>query len=158
VGVGPSEYKDALRKFASGVALVTVSADGRVHGMTATSFASVSLDPPLVLVCLEKGSRTRAMLLSSKTFAVSLLGAGQEAVAHAFATVGHKSFDNVPHRLGHNGAPLIEGAIAWIECDVHSIVEGGDHDVVIAEVIACTATDGAPLLYYNRDYRSFKSR
>jgi flavin reductase (DIM6/NTAB) family NADH-FMN oxidoreductase RutF len=158
VGVGPSEYKDALRKFASGVTLVTVAADGDVHGMTASSFASVSLDPPLIVVSLEKGSRTREMVLASRRFIVNILSNDQEDIAHAFATVGHKSFESLPHRLGQDGAPLIDGAIAWIECDVRDIVDGGDHDVVIAEVVACSTAEGSPLLYYNRDYRSLNSQ
>jgi flavin reductase (DIM6/NTAB) family NADH-FMN oxidoreductase RutF len=158
MAVGPDDYKDALRKFASGVTVVTVAAEGRVHGMTATSFASVSLEPPLVLVSLEKSSRTRAMVVSSMAFAVNVLRESQEDIAHAFARPGRKSFDGLTTHAGKSGAPLLDDAIAWIECDVHSVVDGGDHDVVLGEVVACTAYPGAPLLYYNRDYRAFSGR
>lgn len=158
MGVGPDEYKDTLRLFASGVTLVTVASEGKLHGMTASSFTSLSLDPPLVLVCLEKGSRTRDMVLSSQAFAVNVLGAAQENVAHFFATVARKSFDHVAHRSGRNGAPLLDEAIAWIQCDVHNIVDGGDHDIVIGEVVECSSTGGAPLLYFDRRYRSLESQ
>jgi flavin reductase (DIM6/NTAB) family NADH-FMN oxidoreductase RutF len=156
MGVGPDEYKDTLRLFASGVTIVTVASHGKVHGMTASSFASLSLDPPLVLVCLEKGSRTRAMVIQSHAFAVNVLSAAQETVAHAFSKVGEKHFDHLAHRPGRHGEPLLDDAIAWIQCDVQSIVDGGDHDIVIGEVVECYAREGPPLLYFDRRYRSLE--
>jgi flavin reductase (DIM6/NTAB) family NADH-FMN oxidoreductase RutF len=158
MGVGPDEYKDALRKFATGVTLVTVASRGHVHGMTATSFTSLSLDPPLVLVCLEKGSRTRALVIESRAFAVNVLDASQENIAHAFATAGRKSFEDLSHRPGRHGAPLVDGAIAWIQCDVMDVFDGGDHDIVVGEVVECLPGDGSPLLYFDRRYRSFDAR
>ena len=157
MGVGPDEYKDTLRKFATGVTLVTVASGGQFHGMTASSFASLSLDPPLILVCLEKGSRTRAMVVASKSFAINILDATQEGIAKAFSTSGPKSFQDIAHRPGRNGSPLLEDAIAWIQCDVRNTVDGGDHDIVIGEVVECSNAEGPPLLYFDRHYRSLSS-
>ena len=149
--VDPQDFRSALGRFASGVTVVTVSANGRKHGMTASSFASVSLEPPRILVCLDKSSTTRALL--SDSFAVNILSAEQEGISRSFAGTGEKSFDEMPHESGTNGAPLIHGALAWIECSTSSIVDGGDHDIIVGDVTACTYSDGVPLLYYSRSYR-----
>lgn len=125
--------------------------------MTASAFASVSLDPPRVLVCLDKGSRTRALLADQSTFAISILSADQEDVSRKFADTGPKPFGELIHKRGENGAPLLDGAIAWIECSVSEIIDGGDHDIVLGEVTACTPSDGAPLLYFDRTYRSLSN-
>jgi flavin reductase (DIM6/NTAB) family NADH-FMN oxidoreductase RutF len=154
MAVGTDEFKDALSKFASGVTIVTVAKDGDMHGMTASSFASVSLLPPLVLVCLERTSRTRSLVLSSGAFAVNVLADHQEPISRTFSGQGPKTFDSLPHKSGRSGAPLLSEAIAWIECTIHSVIEAGDHDLVIGDVIACDAGEGSPLLYYRRRYRS----
>jgi flavin reductase (DIM6/NTAB) family NADH-FMN oxidoreductase RutF len=153
VPVSAEDFKQALRQFASGVTIVTVSSNGKLHGATASSFASVSLEPPLILVCLDKTSQTRALLLEEGAFAANVLGSEQEEVARAFSVRGVKPFDRLPHRLGVDGAPLLEGAIAWIECRVHQVVDAGDHDIIIGEVIACSTGSGAPLVYYDAAYR-----
>ena len=152
--VGPEEYRTALRRFASGITVVTVANETELHGMTASSFAAVSLVPPMVLVSLEKGSHTRSLVLSSQEFAVNVLADHQEDVARAFSQAGHKPFENTKYKLAANGAPLLDGALAWLECDVHTTVDAGDHDVVIANVKSCDAREGSPLVYFNRDYRS----
>jgi 3-hydroxy-9,10-secoandrosta-1,3,5(10)-triene-9,17-dione monooxygenase reductase component len=154
MAVTSQEYRDALSKFASGVTIVTVTAGGRPHGMTASAFAAVSLEPPLVLVCLEKTSRTRALVLETGIFAVSILVEDQQEIAKAFSRPGKKPFDELSHRAGKNGSPLLDGAIACVECTVESVVGGGDHDVVIGEVTACEPRGGQPLVYFNRGYRS----
>jgi flavin reductase (DIM6/NTAB) family NADH-FMN oxidoreductase RutF len=156
MGVDPSEYKNSLRKFASGVGLVTVATNGNLHGMTVSSFASLSLDPPLVVACLENGSRTRAMVFESRAFSVNILAAHQTHIARAFAAAGPKTFDGLAFHSGRKGAPLLDDAIAWIECDVQEIVDGGDHDIVVGEVMSCTANEGTPLLYFDRHYHSFE--
>ena len=154
--VGPEDYKRALRKFASGLTVVTVADGDEVHGMTASSFASVSLRPPLVLVCLEKTSRTRALVLASRTFAVNVLAEGQEWTARAFSQAGAKPFDRLAHRRGITGAPLFEGALAWLECGIAEVVEAGDHDIVIGDVIWCDAAEGAPLIHFDQANRSLR--
>ena len=152
--VTPEDFRNALSRFASGVTIVTVSSDGELHGMTASAFASVSLDPPRILVSLDKTSRTRSMLAEIGSFAVNILSGGQESISRSFAVSGPKPFDTLSHKLGENGAPLLDGAIAWMECSVVQIVDGGDHDIVIGDVTASVAADGDPLIYFNRTYRS----
>jgi flavin reductase (DIM6/NTAB) family NADH-FMN oxidoreductase RutF len=145
-----------MRCFASGVTIVTVASDAGPHGMTATSFAAVSLDPPLVLVCLEKGSRTRSLIWENGTFAINVLGVDQKEVSREFATRGDKSFDDLPHHLGETKAPLLDGSVASVECRSKEWIDAGDHDVVIAEVLACEIGTGDPLIYYERDYRTLR--
>jgi flavin reductase (DIM6/NTAB) family NADH-FMN oxidoreductase RutF len=154
MAVSPDDFRRALRKFVSGVTIVTVSADGELHGATASSFASVSLEPPLILVCLDKTSHTRELLLKTDSFAVNVLGADQADVARAFSLRGQKPFDSLRHHAGSQGAPLFDDSIAWIECKTERVVDAGDHDIVIGEVTSCDATDSMPLVYYEADYRS----
>lgn len=149
--VSGEEFRTALSRFASGVTVVTVGSDGRLHGMTASSFASVSLEPPRILVCLDKSSRTRSLL--SDSFAVNILSDKQEEISRSFAHAGDKPFGSLSHELGAIGAPLIHGALAWIECTTSSIVDGGDHDIVIGDVVGCSSIDGPPLVYFEREYR-----
>lgn len=154
--VDPDGFKRALRRFASGVTVVTVAHDSELHGMTASAFASVSLEPPLVLVCLDKASRTRALILENGLFAINILAAGQEELSRAFSKSGVKPFDRLDHRPGATSSPLLEGAIAWIECTLEQMVEAGDHDVFIGKVITAEARDGEPLLYYEQNYRALR--
>ena len=152
--VSPEEYKAAGSRFASGVTIITVAHDGEVHGMTASSFTTVSLDPPLILVSLERDSTTRKMVVEAETFAVNILSREQESIARSFAQSGSKSFEGIPHRIGPSGAPVLEGALASLGCCTTEVVEAGDHDLFIAEVTSCESRDGEPLLYFDRAYRS----
>lgn len=154
MAVGPDEYRQALRKFASGITVVTVTETDGFHGMTASSFAAVSLIPPQILVCLEKTTRTRGLVLDARAFAVNLLGDHQENVARSFSLPGSKPFSELKYKIGQTGAPLLEGAIAWIECTIAQVHDAGDHDVVIGEVISCERRDGFPLVYFDGAYRS----
>lgn len=153
MGVTPEEFRKALSRFASGVTIVTVATDDAMHGMTASSFASVSLEPPLILVVLDKSSHTRELVMHRRAFAVNVLGADQETISRAFARSGHKPFDELTYHLS-DGLPLLDGAIAWIECSIFRVVDGGDHDIVIGEVTNCSTREGTPLIYYERAYRS----
>ena len=153
--VDPDEFKTALSRFASGVTVVTVGVEGKLHGMTASSFASVSLEPPRILVCLDKSSRTRALL--SDAFAVNILSSQQQEISRGFAHAGDKPFGSLSHEIGTTGAPLIHGSLAWIECRTASIVDGGDHDIVVGDVVACRTGDGEPLIYFAREYRALQT-
>ena len=134
---------------------MTVTAgDGVPHGMTASSFASVSLEPPLILVCLAKSSRTRELVLETRTFAVNILASGQQEIARAFAERGTKPFATLSYRSGANTAPLLDGTIGWLECSTHEVLKAGDHDIVVGRVSACGTAPGDPLVYYERAYRS----
>ncbi|GAA1074253.1 flavin reductase family protein [Kitasatospora arboriphila] len=159
---GPDEFRAALSQLASGVALVTANdpEDGEDAGMTATSFLSVSLEPPLVLISVREDSRMDDVLTRAETWAVSLLAEEQRTAASRFAMKGRLSdrllFADTPHRRGeHSGAPLIEGALATVECRTEQRVTAGDHVLVIGRVLeARVQQPGAkPLLYFRGDYR-----
>jgi len=137
--------------------VVTTARGGELHGMTASSFASVSLDPPLVLISLDKSSRTRGIVLEVGTFAINILSDKQEQVARSFAVQGVKTFDTVPHHLDTSGAPFLDEALASLSCRTVEVVAGGDHEVFIAEVIAVETRPGEPLLYFDRGYRRLSS-
>lgn len=153
MSVTSDEYRAAARLFASGVTVVALVHEDGLHGMTASSFASVSLEPPLVLVCLDKSSRTRELLVETGRFAVNVLGEGQEDVAVAFARSGDKPFEEIGHRIDHPGAPFLEGAIAMLACTTDNVVAGGDHDIFIGEVTATEIRPGPPLVYFDQAYR-----
>lgn len=157
MAVSPDAFRNALRRFASGVTIVTVAAADELHGMTASSFASVSLTPPLVLVCLDKTSRTLTLVAETGSFAVNLLRADQQEASRAFARPGVKPFASIPHRRGLNGAPVLDDAIAVLECTTYRVFEAGDHEVVLGEVTAATVATGDPLVYYDGAYRSLRS-
>ena len=154
--VDPENYRRALRRFASGVTVVTVDHEGELHGMTASSFASVSLEPPLILVCLDQTSRTRALILEKGTFAVNVLADDQEGISRSFSRRGTKPYDELPHHPGATGDPLLDGAISWLECRLAQMHPAGDHDIFVGEVLACGDRDGTPLLYYDQKYRSLR--
>ncbi len=157
MAVSAEDFRNALRKFATGVTIVTVASDDDLHGMTASAFASVSLDPPLVLVCLDKTSRTRSLVARTGEFAINVLRSDQEEMSRAFSRPGIKPFDTIGHRRGSNGAPLLDGAIAVLECTTYRVFEAGDHEVVLGEVGACAFADGEPLVYFEGSYRSLRS-
>jgi flavin reductase (DIM6/NTAB) family NADH-FMN oxidoreductase RutF len=157
MAVSPDAFRSALRRFASGVTIVTVAAGDELHGMTASSFASVSLTPPLILVCLDKTSRTLTLVAETGAFAVNVLRSDQQETSRAFSRPGLKPFASIPHRPGANGAPLLDGAIAHLECTTYRVFEAGDHEVVLGEVTATSAPGGEPLVYYDGAYRSLRS-
>lgn len=152
MSVSPDELKRAVRHFASGVTIVAAVEDDVPHGMTASSFASVSLQPPLVLVSLEEGSRTRALIGTTGRFAVNILRIDQMEIARAFARSGDRSFDALPHTL-QDGFAFLDDAIANLGCVTTSVVPAGDHEIFIAEVVATRAAGGDPLVYHDRTYR-----
>lgn len=152
--IDDATFKLGMSHFASGVTLVTTEHEGERYGMTVASFASLSLRPPLVLVCLEKSARTHEAVTASGVFGVSMLARNQEALSGRFASrkIDDK-FAGVPTRRGELGVPLIEGAICTLECRVHDLVKQGDHTIVVGEVIDVQAEEGAPLLYFRSGYR-----
>lgn len=164
--VPPEEFRDATRLLAGHVAVVATTARGRAHAITATSWTWVSIDPPLVLVCLHEDARITEAVEESAVFGLSVLGADPAATAAArwLATGGRPTLgqlDRVPHALGPaTGAPLVDGALLALECTVSATHPGGDHVVVVGEVVGqrVAALDGSlrppPLLYCGRDYHT----
>ena len=152
-------FRAALSRFASGVTVVTTrDAHGMDHGMTATSFASVSLDPPLILVCVDHTATMANAIMSGEYFAVHILAEGQASVSSGFAR--REATDKFAGRRLSRGAgsiPLLDDALAQLECRVHARHPAGDHTVVIGEVIGCTLSEGddTPLLYFRSRYGKF---
>jgi flavin reductase (DIM6/NTAB) family NADH-FMN oxidoreductase RutF len=156
----PDEFRAALTQLAAGVALVTASDAGDDAGMTATSFLSVSLEPPLVMVSVREDSRMDELLSRVGLWAVSLLGEQHKAVASRFAMKGRLSdrllFADTPHHRSElTGSPLVDGALATVECRTEQRITAGDHTLVIGRVLRATVPDpdGRPLLYFRGGYR-----
>lgn len=149
-----SDMKSVLSSFCTGVAVITAcGADGRPVGMAVQSFSSVSLDPPLVCFCPARTSTTWPRIQAAGAFAVNILAADQQGLCRRFAVTGGDKFAGTPWRAGGNGAPLLDGVLATVECDVEAVLDGGDHAIALGRVTALTAhREGAPLLYFRRTY------
>lgn len=156
MSIDANQFKNALKLWASGVTVVTANSETKgLKGMTATSFSSVSLDPPQILVCLNQSTDTGEVLLSERQFAINILNSEQQEVSNQFA--GGKSqeerFASVDWQAGDNGAPLLTEALASLECKLVQQVSAGTHWIVIGEVEKVVCRSGDPLLYYSGAYR-----
>ncbi|MBD9355646.1 flavin reductase family protein [Methylomonas albis] len=157
MSVEATQFKNALKLWASGVTVVTTQGrDNQPRGMTATAFSSVSLDPPQILVCLNQATDTGAALLESRRFAVNILNSAQEDVSNQFAgsTTQEQRFASIAWQEGENGAPILSEALAVLECRVVQQVQAGSHWVIIGEVDSVACREGGPLLYYHSAYRT----
>lgn len=152
-GVEPPLFRQLLGRFATGVTVLTTRGPrGEPIGMTASSVASVSLDPPLVLVSVEKTHDMHAALEHGSHFVVNVLSSEQEALSRRFAAEEPDRFRGVSYRENDRGIAVIDGVVAHIECEKRSAVPGGDHTVFIGLVVGGDATDRRPLLYYRGGY------
>ncbi len=150
------DFRKIMGSFATGVTVITTNVDGRLHGMTASAFASLSLEPLLVLVCVDKTATSHDLIARSGCYAVNILPREQEHISNNFA---RKDADrqleiaDLPHRLGVTGAPLLEGCIAYVDCRVVNAYDGGDHTIYVGQV-----EDGAvpnsepPLIFFRGRY------
>jgi flavin reductase (DIM6/NTAB) family NADH-FMN oxidoreductase RutF len=147
----PSELRAVMACVPAGVTVVgTRDREGRALGLTVSSFTSVALDPPLVLVCIGRASASHAHLIESRTFAITVLAAAQEDVARRFARPPSEGrFDEFPWRPAPSGNPVLEGSTAWVDCAIEETMQAGDHTVIVARVLACGATD-VPALVNHR--------
>jgi len=153
MSVDSREFRRTLAQFASGVTVVTTrDATGRPHGLTASSFCSVSLDPPLVLVCLDNRLEARRAVAEVGHFAVSVLAETQESLSRQFATGGPDKFAGVELSSGESGAPLVAGALAHIECRLKDAHVAGDHTIFVGIVERASVGAGRPLLYHGSAY------
>jgi flavin reductase (DIM6/NTAB) family NADH-FMN oxidoreductase RutF len=153
MSVSPSEFRRALGNFATGVTVVTArGANGAQIGITVSSFASLSLDPPLVLFCLDRQATCFATLRRAKQFAINVLNDGQADLSRLFADRKADKWRNVEAISGACGAPLIEGCIAHIECRREASREGGDHVIMVGRVERVATFPGRPLLYHRSGY------
>ena len=160
MSVAPDDFRQALARFASGVTIVTTMRDEDIPlGVTVSAFSSVSLEPPLVLVCLDQYTQHLTSYLGGKHFNISILEASQSAISNRFASQSDTSpFDDVPHFAGENGVPLISEALVSIECAYFSDHVAGDHTILIGEVQkAYWEEEGAPLIYWRSQYRALAS-
>ncbi|MFN0148792.1 MAG: flavin reductase family protein [Dehalococcoidia bacterium] len=155
--VSPDDFKGALGSWAAGVTVVTTRYNDHVYGLTVSSFSSLSVDPLLVLVCIMNTNRLMEMLSHSRTFAVSILAEGQDEISGYFSRSGRepvKQFEDFGTIEWHTGSPIIEGAVAHLDCELESLVPGGDHTIAIGRVVgAAFDPTRLPLIYYRRGYR-----
>jgi len=150
--VTENEFRDTLARWASGVTVVTARADGEPVGMTAASFSSLSLDPPLVLVCVATSAQAHAGLVGAPGFAIHVLGASQAEMSARFARPGPGKFADLPDERGAFDAPLLPYGVARLVCERHDAVDGGDHTILIGRVVSTDLAGTDPLLYCNRAY------
>lgn len=159
--LGADTFRAVIGRFASGITIITtVDEDGTDHGMTATAFCSVSLAPPLVLVCVDESATMHRVIARSTHFAVNILSADQEELSRRFGsgepqrggTPEADRFDGVGYSRAVSGAALLNDALAHIECRVHARHAAGDHVIVIGEVELAVAHDARPLVYYRSGY------
>lgn len=155
---GGAEFRATLGAFATGVTVITTRGADHPYGMTANAFSSVSLDPPLVLVCVISRTVGAQMIERNGVFAVNILGRHQEPLSRYFASrdrpSGTESFREIPHMEAVTGSPILEGTAGYLDCRLHAAHEAGDHIIFIGEVIALGAdAEVAPLLFHNGRYR-----
>lgn len=151
--IDDAQFKLAMSHFASGVTVVTTANEGTLYGMTVASFASLSLNPPLVLVCIEKSVKTHDAIIAAKKFGVSILAEGQDALSNRFASRSDEKFTGLTMDECELGVPLVPGAICTLECTLFNQLPGGDHTIFIGEVLHARSADGTPLVYWRSGYR-----
>lgn len=157
MSLSQEQFRAAMACFATGVTVITVDYEGEVQGMTANAFASVSLDPLLVLVCVDKGAKTHAHLHARKRFGVNVLSESQRAVSEYYA-LPERTHDRAEQVAGARfdrtaqGTPVLHGALAYLECRLHTPQDAGDHTIFIAEVENVVLRGGDPLLYFQSTY------
>lgn len=149
-------FRQSLRRWASGVTVVTSRSGDELHGMTVSAFSSVSADPPLVLVCANRSSKTHGVIRTGGVFAVNVLAADQQDLSGRFASTKLEGsrFDGVPHFIGTSGAPVLEGTVVTLECRTKNAYDEGSHTIYVGEVLAAHMTDKDPLVYYAGAYRA----
>lgn len=146
-------FREVLGQFATGVTIVTTRDNhGRPHGLTANAFTSVSLDPPLVLVSVDKKAESHEHIGKSRFFCVNILGEGSEELSNRFARHGVDKFAGISHADRHTGAPVLDDAIAWIDCHLDQVYDGGDHTLFLGRVVGLHNKGGRPLLFFDGKY------
>jgi flavin reductase (DIM6/NTAB) family NADH-FMN oxidoreductase RutF len=145
-----------MKRFATGVTIVTTAHDGAIHGFTVNAFASVTADPPTVLVCVNKTARAHPLIAESGAFCVNILGLEQRGIAEKFTTSEpQERFQGLTHRAGPTGSPIIDGVLAYVDCQVDSEMTAGTHTIFIGKVLEAGDREGPPLGYYDRAFRNF---
>ncbi len=155
--VSTDAFKSAMRRFASGVCIVTTQANGIVHGFTVSAFTSVSAEPPQVLVCVNRTATAHPLISSAGRFCVNILGVEQRALAERFSG-GDKAtrFAGIDYRLGPAGSPILPDVLAFFDCTLAEEYSAGTHTIFVGNVIEAGDRPGAPLGYYDRGYHDFR--
>ncbi len=156
-----ADFRSTVGAFATGVTVITTDGDADVYGMTANAFSSVSLDPPLILVCVISGTTGAEMIERNGAFAVNILGAHQEPISRFFSSRdrprGKAAFESIPHYTVVTGSPILERAAAYLDCQLAARHEAGDHDIFIGEVVALgVEQDSRPLLFHGGGYAALR--
>jgi flavin reductase (DIM6/NTAB) family NADH-FMN oxidoreductase RutF len=156
--VNSDQFRAALGRFASGVTVVTTKdASGTVHGITVSAFCSVSLEPPMVLICIEKTAGSHYAFEESNVFVVNILPEGSAAVSEQFASLQPNKFDGVEFTPGIEGVPVFQSTLATLECRVKFAYHGGDHSIFVGDVERVAVYDGRPLVYFRGEYGRFST-
>ncbi len=157
-GFTSKDFRSAVGTFATGVTVVTTRGEDHAYGMTANAFSSVSLDPPLILVCVISPSEGSRHIETNQCFAVNILHAEQEPISRYFASRdrprGRDAFAEVDHHIGASGSPIIKGAVGYLDCRLHAAHDAGDHQIFIGEVLEIGFDpEGEPLVFHGGGYK-----
>ena len=152
--VSSDEFRRACGRFATGVSIASVlDAEGGPHGLTVSSFTSVSLEPPLILICLGHAVTVIDHFRAAKYFGINILTADQRDLSERFARKGEDRFNGLRRERGSTGVPLIPGLLGSIVCEIRQRIPSGDHDIFVGEVVATRVGEGSPLIYFGSRYR-----
>ena len=161
MALDPETLRQTMRLWATGVTVVAARHGELMRGMTVSSFTSVALEPPLILICIQKNTEATEAILKSQCFSVSILADGQEDVSNLFAGYGPvlleeaNRFDHLKLIYAETGSPILADAMGWLDCRIQAILDGSTHHIVVGEVVQASGepeTMQTPLLYFNRDY------
>jgi flavin reductase (DIM6/NTAB) family NADH-FMN oxidoreductase RutF len=151
-----NELRRIMGHFATGVTVITtISKEGTAYGLTANAFMSVSLEPPLLLISVDKKAESYPYFEQSRVFTINILSDGQEGLSRRFAVSGGNKFEGVAYHRGANDVPILEETLAHIECRLYAAHDGGDHTLYLGEVLEAETREGKPLLFYRGGYRAF---
>ncbi|MDA0834186.1 MAG: flavin reductase family protein [Planctomycetota bacterium] len=150
----PVEQRKIMGMFATGVTVVTTS-DGQKHnGLTANALTSLSLDPPLVIVAVDRRAASHKSIMENRCFAVNILTQEQQPLSDRFAKSGPKDFSDLKYTSAITGSPILADTLGYVDCQVTHVMPGGDHDIFVGEIVAGGAGIGNPLLYFQGKYRN----
>lgn len=152
--VSGQDFRRWCASWATGVAVVTTNTESGTTALTMNAVTSLSLDPPLMLICVAKTAETLPAIKRSGVFCINVLAVGQEEVSNQCAKKGSNKLDLIPHHEGVSGAPVIDGALVALECRIAGEMDGGDHVIFVGDVVAGNESEGAPLTYYRGTYGS----
>jgi 3-hydroxy-9,10-secoandrosta-1,3,5(10)-triene-9,17-dione monooxygenase reductase component len=158
VGIDPERFKDAMSRFATGVTVVAGMEDGNPVGFTCQAFVSLSVDPPFVAVAPARTSTSWPRIARAGTFCVNVLGDHQAELCRGFAVSGGEKFSGVEwHPAPITGSPVIDGSLAWVDCELELVHDAGDHELVVGKVLGMGVSRGRPLVYYRGGFGRFES-